>query len=188
MIMSEDTRGKKFTKMRRNIREVTDEDWIKGFLRRAPYGYFATSVDDRPFLHINTFAYYEKANCIYFHTASAGRMKENIEENKKTCFAVSEMGRLLPAERPSELSVEYSSVIVFGETEIIEEKDEKNKALKMLIEKYFPHLKDAEKYKSIPDGEIEITTVYRFKISEWSGKQHKQRSDHPGAFNYPYSE
>ncbi len=186
--MSEESRRSKFTKMRRNIREVTDENWIRNFLKKAPYGYFAASVDDQPFLHINTFAYDEKANCIYFHTASSGRMKENIEENNKTCFAVSEMGRLLPAERPSDLSVEYSSVIVFGETEIIEEKDEASAALKILLEKYFPHLKDAEKHKSISDGEIEITTVYRFKITEWSGKQHKQRPDHPGAFNYPYSE
>ncbi len=76
------------TKLRRSDREVTDEEWIKALLRRAPIGILATVHDGQPFLNTNLFVYDEAAHAIYFHTARMGRTRANVESYDRICFSV----------------------------------------------------------------------------------------------------
>lgn len=173
------------TEIRRKSRAVNDDNWIRAFLKRAPYGTMATAVDNQPFMNINTFAYDEDENAIYFHGALRGRTRSNIELNRKVCYSVAEMGRLLPAETAFGFSVEYSSVIVFGNVELITDPNEARKGLELLMTKYFPHLISGKDYAPITEHDLKITSVYKIKIEEWSGKQKKEPSNFPGAFDYP---
>ena len=110
--------------VRRSDREVTDKAWLRAFLHRAPAGYLATVDGDQPFINVNLFVYDAERHAIYLHTARKGRTRANLETAPKTCFTVSEMGRLLPADVALEFSVEYQSVTMFGRTEIITREDE----------------------------------------------------------------
>jgi uncharacterized protein len=170
--------------VRRSDRAVEDDAWIRAFLHRAPIGVLATVHEGQPFINSNLFAYDEAAHAIYMHTAQVGRTRANVEGDKRVCFSISEMGRLLPADEALEFSVEYAGVAVFGSAELVHDKDEATHALQMLLDKYAPHLKPGRDYRPINDAELKRTAVYRIRIENWSGKKKEVEADFPGAFYY----
>ncbi len=182
--MSQPSTPPELVQPRRRDRAVTDEGWIKAMLHRAPSGVLATSTEGQPFLNTNLFVYDESHHALYFHTAQAGRTRTNITANPRVCFTVSEMGRLLPARTALAFSVEYASVVVFGNVTVVEDPAEKRHGLQALLDKYFPHLHPGEDYRPITDEELERTAVYRLNIRQWSGKQKQVEPDFPGAFFY----
>lgn len=182
--MSTSTFDKPIHQPRRQDRAINDEAWIESLLHRAPVGMIATAVDNQPFIIANLFAYDPANRCIYFHTATKGRTIENIEVNPRVCFSVSEMGRLLPAGKAFSFSVEYNGVTVFGPARVVRDAVEAERGLKMLMDKYFPHLKYGQDYVGVTPEELEITGVLRIDIELWSGKQKAAPADFPGAFLY----
>jgi hypothetical protein len=176
--------GAELTAIRRKDRAVEDESWIRDFLRRAPFGTLATVHDGQPFVNMNIFAYDEPAHILYMHTARTGRTRANIEASERVCFGVSTMGRLLPAARAKEFSVEYAGVVVFGRAEVVADEAEARHGLQLLLDKYCPHLRPGRDYRPITADELAVTTVYRIRIDGWSGKQKVAPADFPGAFHY----
>jgi nitroimidazol reductase NimA-like FMN-containing flavoprotein (pyridoxamine 5'-phosphate oxidase superfamily) len=172
------------TKLRRSDREVTDEEWIKALLRRAPIGVLATVHDGQPFVNTNLFVYDEAAHAIYFHTARMGRTRANIESYDRICFSVYEMGRLLPADTALEFSVEYASVVIFGTAARISDPQQATDALHCLLCKYAPQLRPGQDYRPVVPEELARTSVYRIAIEEWTGKRKAMPEDFPGAYTY----
>ena len=162
-----------------------DDPWIKAYLQRMPFGMIATEYKGQPFLKPTQFVYVEAENAIYIHGALEGRMRVNIEANPRVSFCVAEMGRLLPADTAMEVGVEYASVVVFGEAEILTDAGQAQHGLQLLLDRYFPQLKPGSDYREITPEELNITAVYRIQISSWSGKEEVARADFPGAFNFP---
>jgi hypothetical protein len=77
-----------------------------------------------------------------------------------------------------EFSIQYECVIAFGRIRILEDSEEKLRALYGLIEKYFPAMKPGEHYRPITDQELKRTSVYAIAIDGWSGKRNwKDRAD-----------
>jgi nitroimidazol reductase NimA-like FMN-containing flavoprotein (pyridoxamine 5'-phosphate oxidase superfamily) len=182
--MAKDYATLPYNKVRREDREVKDEEWIKAFLHRAPYGALATACEGQPFINSNLFVYDEAANAIYLHTARVGRTRANVEADRRACFSISEMGRLLPADEALEFSVEYAGVTVFGPITIVEDEAEAKRGLQLLLDKYAPHLRPGTDYRPTTDGELARTTVYRLHIEQWSGKKKEAEEDFPGAYRY----
>lgn len=172
------------TWVRRRDRNVTDEAWIELFLTHASIGTLATVSDGIPFINTNLFTYDSVRDCIYTHTAHAGRTRQNIELEPQTgCFSVMEMGRLLPAKTAREFSVEYAGVTIFGVLSIVNDPQEATQALQALLNKYAPHLRPEEDYRPPVEEELQVTTVIRLDITSWSGKK-KEVTDFEGAFFY----
>ena len=121
---------------------------------------------------------------IYFHGARQGRTPDNLAADSRVCFMVSEMGRLLPAKKAAEFSCEYASVVVFGRAEPVADHDEARRALQLLLDKYFPHLRPQRDYRPTTDEALAVTAVFRLGIEQWSGKQKREPDDFPGAFHY----
>jgi nitroimidazol reductase NimA-like FMN-containing flavoprotein (pyridoxamine 5'-phosphate oxidase superfamily) len=176
--------GKPLAHVRREDRAIHDEDWIRAFLGRAPFGVIGTASEGQPFLVTRNFAYDDQARAIYFHGAREGRTHDNALANDRVCFSVSEMGRLLPAERAAEVGVEFAGVIAFGHISLVTDPAEAKRGLQLLLDKYFAHLKPDEDYEATTDDDLKDVAVYRIDISAWSGKQSKVPEDYPGAFLY----
>ncbi|GER85711.1 hypothetical protein KTAU_43450 [Thermogemmatispora aurantia] len=170
--------------IRRRDRAVNDESWIRNFLHRAPVGVLATVEGEQPFLNSNLFVYDEAAHAIYLHTAASGRTRRNIEGSERVCFTVYEMGRLLPAKTALGFSVEYASVVVFGQGAIIQDRERARAALHLLLKKYAPHLEPGRDYRAVNDEELQRTSVYEIRITAWSGKKKEAASDFAGAYYY----
>ena len=94
------------------------------------------------------------------------------------------MGRLLPADTATKLSVEYEAVIIFGKVSIVADKNYSREMMKLLIRKYFGDLKYGRDIKEISPKEIDDIAVFRIKIESWSGKVKKADDNFPGAFYY----
>lgn len=182
--MPKDYTALPYNHVRRADRAITDDAWIRALLKHAPYGVLATVYDGQPFVNQNLFVYDEAGHAIYLHTARLGRTQANIEAEEKVCFSVSEMGRLLPAEVALEFSVEYSGVVVFGKGVIVKDEAEATRALHLLLDKYFPHLRRGLDYRPVVPEELKRTAVYRLAIEQWSGKRKQVAEDFPGAFYY----
>jgi nitroimidazol reductase NimA-like FMN-containing flavoprotein (pyridoxamine 5'-phosphate oxidase superfamily) len=164
-----------------------DDAWIRAYLKRVPFGMLATEYKGQPFLKPTTFVYAEAEHVLYIHGALIGRMRTNIELNPRVSFSIAEMGRLLPADTAMEVGVEYASVVVFGEAEVITDTNQARRGLQLLLDRYFPQLKPGSDYREIHPAELDQTAVYRIKIDSWSGKEEHKRPDFPRAFTYPVS-
>lgn len=170
--------------IRRKDRAIEDEQWIKSFLQKAPFATLAMVSHGIPMVNSNIFYFDEETHAIYFHTAKEGRTRSNMEKDANVCFSVSEMGRLLPAARALNFSVEYSGVTVFGKCSVVEDEKEAKAILQKICDKYFPHLKADEDYETPSPEELNRTTTFKITIEKWSGKQKKVEEDFPGAFMY----
>jgi nitroimidazol reductase NimA-like FMN-containing flavoprotein (pyridoxamine 5'-phosphate oxidase superfamily) len=168
-------------RVRRRDRAVEDEEWIRSFLRQAGYGVVATESEGQPFINPLIFVYEEESNSVYFHTGRAGRIFANIAKNPRVCFNASRMGKLIPAGKASGFDVEYESVIVFGRAHVLDDEGEALRALRLLLDKYFPELHYGEDYKAIAAGDLRRAAVYRLDIECWSGKRNAARSEAGGA-------
>lgn len=173
------------SRVRRRDRAVADEAWIRAFLRRAPICTLGTVHEGWPFLNSNLFLFDESAHALYIHTGGAGRTRSNIEGDGRVCVSVSEMGRLLPAEKVTDFSLEYASVVIFGRARVVNDLDEARAALQGQLDKYFPHLRPHRDYVPFTNDEMARATVYRIDIDEWSAKEHREPEEFPGAFRYP---
>jgi nitroimidazol reductase NimA-like FMN-containing flavoprotein (pyridoxamine 5'-phosphate oxidase superfamily) len=148
-----------------------DDEWIQSFLLRARIGHVATRREDQPFITPTTFWYDEKRHEIIFHSNIVGQVRTNIERHNRVCFETSEAGRFLPSNVALEFSVQYASVVVFGTARIIDDADEKRRALYGLIKKYFQDMTAGVDYRPITDQELSRTSVYAISVESWSGKQ-----------------
>ncbi len=181
--MSRDYTTLPANQVRRSDRAVFDEAWITEMLAQAPIGTLATVNDGQPFINNNLFVYDSQNHAIYTHTARLGRTRSNVDGAERVCFSVSDMGRLLPADEALEFSVEYSGVVIFGSVSVIEGTDAE-RALQLLLDKYFPHLQSGRDYRPITLEELKRTSVYQIDIESWSGKKKYEAPDFPGAFFY----
>ena len=184
-VLNDDERASiPFVPVRRQDRAMTDEIWIELLLARAPLGVMATAAEGEPYLNANLFVYDASQKVIYLHTARVGRTRRTVGESTRVAFTVHEMGRLLPAQVALEMSVEYASVVVFGEVALVEGPAEAEYGLQLLLDKYFSHLHPGRDYQAIQPAELVRTSVFRIRIEAWSGKQKQAPADFPGAFWY----
>jgi uncharacterized protein len=180
--------GANLSRVTRKDRAIYDDAWIEDFLRRAPMGTLSTARDGQPFASTLLFVYQPQPRAIYVHTARRGRVFENLQSSPRVCFSAAEMGRVLPADTALNFSNEYTSVVVFGQAQVVEDAQEAEQALQLLLDKYAPHLQPGRDYRPITAGELDATCVYRIQIDEWSGKQKSAPEDFPGAYVYPFKQ
>lgn len=155
----------------RRKEHARDDAWVRAFLRRAQIGHVVTQWDGQPFINPTTFWYDESHHQLIFHSNVVGRMRANAEHATRVCFEASEFGRLLPSNVALEFSIQYASVIAYGQVALIEAVEAKRQALYGLIGKYYPHLQAGREYRPITEAELKRTSVYAIAIESWSGKE-----------------
>ena len=154
------------------------DEWIRAILSTARIARIACSREDQPFVNPSTFWFDEEHHQLVFHSNLAGRVRANVEQNPKVCIEVSEMGKVLPSNVALEFSLQYRSVVVFGNARLIEEAEEQRRVMYNLIGKYFPAMKVGQEFRPITDQELKRTSIYGVKIEAWSGKENwKDRAD-----------
>lgn len=154
------------------------DEWIRAFLREAKVGHIATARDGQPFINPTTFWFDEENHQVIFHSNITGRIRSNLENNARVCFEASELGRMLPSNIALEFSLQYRSVMVFGQARLVDEPQEARRVLYGLIRKYFPAMRPGQEFRPITDQELKRTSVYAIAIEEWSGKENwKDRAD-----------
>lgn len=107
---------------------------------------------------------------IYFHGMNEGKKLDNIRSNPAVCFEIYELLSIsLNAEKPCDSGTFYRSVIATGSARVVESREDKTRALKLLNEKYFKGPVD-----EMHMATIDATCVIEMKIIRISGKHHEQ--------------
>lgn len=170
--------------VRYQSKAVDDPDWLASVLADQPTGVLGLVDDGHPYVVTQLFVYDPDEHAVYLHGASAGRTRRIVDATDDTsaAFTVSEMGRFIPHKVPMEFTVEYASVDAFGTLTIVTDPAEKRRILEQFMDEFAPHLESGTDYAPIARSNVDVTTVYRLDIEEWTGKRGEKPPDHPGAY------
>ncbi len=151
-----------------------DDEWIRAFLHAGEIAHIATAWEGRPFVTPTNYYFDEPGHRLIFHSNLTGRLRANIEHHAAVCAEISELGRYLPSNVSLEFSLQYRSVMVFGDAGVLIEPEEQRRMLHLLIAKYFAPMECGKDYRPITDQELKRTAVYELRIEAWSGKENWQ--------------
>lgn len=118
--------------MRRKKQILSMEDTI-AVLEKGTSGVLAVHGDDGyPYAVPLSYVYHE--NRIYFHCAKTGHKIDAITKDSKVSFCVIDQDMVVP----EEYTTYFRSAIVFGKAHVINNDEEKRRALEKLAERYSP--------------------------------------------------
>ncbi len=157
--------------VRRRDRAVEDDAWVRDFLLRAQYGSVATEAAGQPFINPVVFVYEPESHALFFHTGREGQIFANLAANPRLCFGASHLLGLRPGASAAQFDVAYESVAVFGRAELVEEREEAARVLRLILEKYFPELRYGEDYAAAASDQLARTAVWRVPVRVWRGKR-----------------
>ena len=105
---------------------------------------------------------------LFWHGSSASRMLENLAEGQPACLTVTHLDSLVLARCGFNHSADYRSVMAFGHARVVSDQEEKERALVMMVDRFFPGRTAGLRQSS--KQEIKATTVLFMKIERASAK------------------
>ncbi len=147
--------------MRKKERERKDDEFFHYVLEHATELMLSINDEQAPYIIPLNFAF-SKNNLIYFHCAQEGKKLDLIKKNNNVSFcAACDIGIL-----KEKASTAYRSVCVQGKAQIIENNEEKEKALQLIAKKYQAHCTFPT-----PKALFEETAVVSVSIENITGKE-----------------
>lgn len=150
--------------MRRSDKEICDRAEIEEILRRAEVCRIALCDGNRPYLVPMNFAY--RDNALYLHAAREGKKLEIIRANSRVCVEVESDVELVRGGTACDWGMRYRSVVGHGTAVIIDDRDEKIRALEFITEKY-----TGKHGQLFDDRRIDRTAAIRIDLHECAGKR-----------------
>lgn len=112
--------------------------------------------------------YGRDGDTLYIHGSAASRMIENLEKGLELCISVAKVNGLVLARSAFHHSINYESVVVFGTATLVEDEEEKSRALKIISEHLIKGRWDETR---LPNAkEMKATKVLRIPLEESSAK------------------
>ena len=120
--------------MRRKEKEITDRAELEGIIRRATVCRLGMADGEQPYVVPLCFGYEDQT--FYFHSAREGRKLDILRKNRKVCFELDVDKEIVQGKTACDWSMKFRSVIGFGRATIIEDPEEKIKALDLIMAHY----------------------------------------------------
>jgi nitroimidazol reductase NimA-like FMN-containing flavoprotein (pyridoxamine 5'-phosphate oxidase superfamily)/ferredoxin len=152
-----------------------DLDTIYGILDAAPMAHISFIKDNKPALLPMTF--WRVDDVIYFHGAAKNRMFGSFDGLPSICFTATLLDGFVAARDALHHSLNYRSVIAYGEVEQITDPTEKLQGLKNLVDRFYP-----DRWSRIQppsQSEFERVTMYKFPLKEASAKIAAEEAPYP---------
>jgi nitroimidazol reductase NimA-like FMN-containing flavoprotein (pyridoxamine 5'-phosphate oxidase superfamily) len=113
-------------------------------------------------------AYGRDGDVLYLHGAPANHALATLQQGVTACATVTLVDGLVLARSAFHHSINYRSVVVFGQASLVTDVEEKRRALEVVLE----HIVPGRSIDARPptDGELRKTSVLRLPISESSAK------------------
>ena len=158
---SERTRVRRFPELARYDRPTID-----AILDEALVCHLGFVLEAKPFVIPTLHA--RVGDELYVHGSAASRTLRALSDAIPVSVAVTLLDGIVLARSAFESSVNYRSVVLFGTARVIEDQEEKLRALEALTEQLVPG-RWAE-VRPVTDKELKATTVLAFPIEEASVK------------------
>lgn len=172
--------------MRRKDREM-NRDFAVGIIDKSDYGLVSMIDQDAPYgipLSI-----VRDGNTLYFHSSKEGRKVKVLEKNPEVSIAFvgnrkipenytnAELDEIVKDESKVSLLIssvfttEFESAVVRGHVKLVEDKDEKIRAMKFICQKYTPSKMDY--FDMAIRAGLSRTNVYSLEIENITSKRKK---------------
>jgi nitroimidazol reductase NimA-like FMN-containing flavoprotein (pyridoxamine 5'-phosphate oxidase superfamily) len=156
-------------KMRRTEREVTDRTELFDILMHGNVCHLALVDRDSPYVVALNYGFLWETGdfpVLYFHCAKAGKKLDIIKNNNSGCFIIDIAHELVQGKTDSDCTMKYESVVGRGSIEIVENKDEKKRALDALMGHY-----TGRSSFSYDERVFDMTAVLKIAVTSLSGKK-----------------
>lgn len=143
-----------------------DRSVIYPILDAAFLCHVAYVVDGQPFC--TPTIHWREGDRLYWHGSSASRMLRQLQAGTPVCLTVSHLDGLVLARCGFNHSANYRSAMCFGTARIVEQPEEKARALKAIVDRFYPGRTEALR----PDSaqEVKATMVIAMDIEDASAK------------------
>lgn len=143
-----------------------DRESVVSILDSAFLCHVGFVVDGQPYVIPTSFG--RIGDRIYIHGSAVSRMLRNLAEGNSVCVTVTHLDGLVLARSAFNHSMNYRSVVILGQAELVDDPQEKLEALEAISEQIIPgRWADCR----LPSAkELKATSVLRLPISEASAK------------------
>ena len=143
-----------------------DRETIYSILDEAFICHVGFAVEGQPYV-IPT-GYARIGDDLYIHGSSASRMLRNLAQGVDICVTVTLIDGLVLARSAFHHSMNYRSVVILGKATLVEDADEKNRALEAFTEHVIPGRWAEVRWPT--ELELKATSVLKLPIEEASAK------------------
>jgi len=151
---------------RRHDRGFYDHETVHALLDAAALCHVSYVIDGQPYCTPTLF--WREGSRLYWHGSSASRMLRNLSEGEPACLTVTHLDSLVLARCGFNHSADYRSVMAFGRARLLEEQAEKERALVMMVDRFFPQR--TAQLRASTKQEIKATSVVFMDIEKASAK------------------
>jgi nitroimidazol reductase NimA-like FMN-containing flavoprotein (pyridoxamine 5'-phosphate oxidase superfamily) len=148
--------------MRRKNKQVTDPKWMEEILRRGQTLHLGLAGEDG-WPYVVPLGYGYESGAIYLHGAPEGRKNDILAVNPRACFQITLDVELVMNVQGANFTMKYRSVTGFGCVRTLTDLNEKNAALKILMDHYGGPHTDIKENRNV--------WVARLDIESMTGKQ-----------------
>ena len=141
---------------------IMDRGTIEGIIRSAQVCRIGLCDDGQPYVVPVCFGYAD--GVLYFHSAPRGRKVEVLRKNDAVCCEFDVDVEIVRNGDACNWSVRYRSAIGFGKASIVEEPEEKRRALDVIVAQY------GGKPQEYPEDTLRRTAVIKVEIESLTGK------------------
>ena len=149
--------------MRKKEKEITEASAIEAIIKKSLVCRLALSDDNFPYIVPLCFGYRDRV--LYFHGSLKGKKIDIIKKNQNICFEFDINTEIVKAEDACHWSMKYRSVIGFGKAQLLEDIEEKRKALNIIMSQY------SNGTFEFNDAILKKTFVIKVEIESMTGKQ-----------------
>ena len=164
--MSDYQKTKRTTLVRGHKRGTYDRETVHAILDEAILAHVGTIIDGAA--RVQPTCIWRDGETVYIHGSVRNGLFQALVGGEEACITVSLLDGLVMARSAMHHSVNYRSVMAYGKARVVEEEDEKMKALEQLIEKISPGR--WAQVREPNEIEMKVTMVLAFELNEVSAK------------------
>ena len=147
---------------------IESREEMEDLLREEEIGYLGLSLDGKPYVVPLNYSYSEGK--IYFHCGLKGKKLVCLKTNSQVSFAVArQRAEVREHAGGNPCHVDSDSVICYGRARMIEDIDERSKALNAFNRRFRPNAVD------VPLERVRNCGVVEIKVSEMTGRRERDR-------------
>ena len=143
-----------------------DHATVHALLDSAMLCHVSYVIDGQPYCTPTFF--WREGSRLYWHGSSASRMLSNLAHGEPACLTVTHLDALVLARSGFNHSADYRSVMAFGKAWLVEDSQEKERALVMMVDRFYPQRTAALRVAKAK--EIKATSVIAMDIERASAK------------------
>ena len=151
---------------RQGMRGAYDRETVYGILDAGMLCHVGYVIDGQPY--VTPTAYWRDGDRVFWHGSSASRMLRQVETGIPVCFTVAMLDGLVLARSGFHSSINYRSLMAFGQADKITDPTDKLAALERFSERLTPG-RWAEQ-RAVTKQELKATTVLTLPLEEVSAK------------------